>query len=57
MQVFTQSLASFAHSNLVLEWLVVMPILHLFCGIWALNGINQQQNPIRHMSYNMDSSD
>ena len=31
-----------------------MLILSLPCGIWALNGINQQQNHLRHMTY-MDS--
>ena len=50
-QVLTQLLADLAHSNQVLEWLVVMLILHLSCGIWVLFGINQQQNCLRHMTY------
>ena len=38
----------------MLEWLVVMLILSLSCGVWVLNGLNQQQNHLRHMKY-MDS--
>ena len=49
--VLTQSLAGFAHSNQVLERLVVMLTLLMSCGIWALNGINQQQDHLRHMAF------
>ena len=48
---FIQPLAGFAHSNQVLELLVVMLILFLSCGIWALNGFNQQENHLWHITF------
>ena len=36
------------------DWLVVMLILHLYCGIRALNGINQQSQSSKTRGIYMD---
>ena len=54
-QVLTQSLAGFCTFKPGAGEVGCYALIASVFGIWALSGINQQQNHLSHISYNMES--